>query len=214
MRSVFSMAALTLQSSLFFVFLAFFVLRFSLLFCAFLLSFPRISRVLQGGKSSLFFGGSSLFLPRKQGCEGQGGSFGSGRRAGSHNSSSFPLEIRSAPGRAGLCRQQPAAGTLGPLECQHHLLLSSTRSFPVLFKFGVNSTHAFFRKILGSVKFLSAILGPEMGASILWTPGKKRSFCRKNHVHKIPRFRGGGGSADFIFMGARIFLIFLMPQIP
>ena len=37
-----------------------------------------------------------------------------------------------------------------------------------------------------------------------------RSFCRKTHVHKIPRFRGGGwgggGSADFIFMGARIFL--------
>ena len=41
-----------------------------------------------------------------------------------------------------------------------------------------------------------------------------RPFCRKNHVHKIPRFRGGGvfwvlggaGSADFIFMGARIFL--------
>ena len=42
-----------------------------------------------------------------------------------------------------------------------------------------------------------------------------RPFCRKNHVHKIPRFRGGGiwgfwgggGSADFIFMGARVFLI-------
>ena len=42
-----------------------------------------------------------------------------------------------------------------------------------------------------------------------------RLFCRKNHVHKIPRFREGGGvfwvwgggSADFIFMGARIFLI-------
>ena len=69
------------------------------------------------------------------------------------------------------------------------------------------------RKILVSVKFLSVILGPEMGASILWTPGKMRSFCRKKtHVHKIPRFRGGvfwvlgGGSADFIFMGARIFL--------
>ena len=36
----------------------------------------------------------------------------------------------------------------------------------------------------------------------------------KTHVHKIPRFRGGGyfgffgggESADFIFMGARIFL--------
>ena len=42
-----------------------------------------------------------------------------------------------------------------------------------------------------------------------------RSFCKKKtHVHKIHRFRGGGilgffwggGSADFIFMGARIFL--------
>ena len=37
-----------------------------------------------------------------------------------------------------------------------------------------------------------------------------RSFCRKNHVRKIPLFWGGGfwggGSADFIFMGARIFL--------
>ena len=43
-----------------------------------------------------------------------------------------------------------------------------------------------------------------------------RSFCRKTHARKIPRFGGeghfgfgggGGGSADFIFMGARIFLI-------
>ena len=65
-----------------------------------------------------------------------------------------------------------------------------------------------------SVKFLSAILGPEMAAPILWAPGKMRPFCRKSHVHKIPRFRGGrvfwvfgGGSADFIFMGAGIFLI-------
>ena len=36
------------------------------------------------------------------------------------------------------------------------------------------------RKIPVSVKFVSAILGPEMGAPILWTPGKMRSFCRKN----------------------------------
>ena len=64
-----------------------------------------------------------------------------------------------------------------------------------------------------SVKFVSAILGPEMAAPILWTPGKKRSFCRKTHVHKflvlgggILGCGGGGGSADFIFMGARIFL--------
>ena len=75
------------------------------------------------------------------------------------------------------------------------------------------------RKILVSVKFVSAILGPEMGAPILWTPGKMRSFCRKTHVHKIPRFGGGGvfwvwggGSADFIFMGARIFLIQTPPK--
>ena len=32
------------------------------------------------------------------------------------------------------------------------------------------------RKILVSVKFLSTILGQEMGASILWTPGKGASF--------------------------------------
>ena len=45
-------------------------------------------------------------------------------------------------------------------------------------------------------------------------PEKMRSLCRKNRVRKIPRFRGGGilgfwgggGSADFILMGARIFL--------
>ena len=62
-------------------------------------------------------------------------------------------------------------------------------------------------KILVSVKFVSAILGPEMGAPILWTPGIMRSFCRKNHVRKIPFFfGGGGGGANFIFMGARIFL--------
>ena len=54
-----------------------------------------------------------------------------------------------------------------------------------------------------------------MAAPILWTPEKMRSFCRKTHVHKIPRFRGGiwggGGSADFIFMGARIFLTLVNP---
>ena len=36
----------------------------------------------------------------------------------------------------------------------------------------------------------------------------------KTRVHKIPPFRGGwgGGSADFIFMGARIFLIWESPK--
>ena len=60
------------------------------------------------------------------------------------------------------------------------------------------------RKIRVSVKFVSAILGPEMGAPILWTPGKMRSFCRKNHVRKIPFFFGGvwgGGECRFYFYG-------------
>ena len=48
------------------------------------------------------------------------------------------------------------------------------------------------RKILVSVKFLSAILGPEMAAPILWAPRISGFFLQENlHVHKIPRFRGG-----------------------
>ena len=49
-----------------------------------------------------------------------------------------------------------------------------------------------------SVKCLSAILGPEMGAPILRAPGKTRQ--------EKPMPIGGGGSADVIFMGARIWL--------
>ena len=54
-----------------------------------------------------------------------------------------------------------------------------------------------------------------MAVPILWAPGKNALFLQENlHAHKIPRLRGGGyfgfflggGSADFIFMGARIFL--------
>ena len=72
---------------------------------------------------------------------------------------------------------------------------------------------SFIRKILVSVKFLSAILGPEMAAPILRAPRISVFFLQENlRVHKIPRFRGGdlglgGGDADFIFMGAGIFLI-------
>ena len=65
-----------------------------------------------------------------------------------------------------------------------------------------------FRKIPVSVKFVSAILGPEMGAPILWTPGKMRSFCRKNHVRKIPFLGGvfgGGGGVPILFLWARGF---------
>ena len=61
-----------------------------------------------------------------------------------------------------------------------------------------------------SVKFVSAILGPEMGAPILWTPGKMRSFCRKNHVRKIPLLGGGfgGGEVPILFLWARGFSYF------
>ena len=67
------------------------------------------------------------------------------------------------------------------------------------------------RQILVSVKFVSAILGPEMAAPILWAPAKCVLSAGKPMSHKIPRFRGGGfggggESADFIFMGAGIFL--------
>ena len=71
------------------------------------------------------------------------------------------------------------------------------------------------RKVLVSVKFLSAILGPEKAAPILWTPRISAFFLQEKnlHVHKIPRCSGGfwvgggRGSADFIFMGAEIFLM-------
>ena len=67
-----------------------------------------------------------------------------------------------------------------------------------------------------SVKCLPAILGPEMGAPIVWTPGIFAFFLQETlHAHKIPRFKEGGGyyvffggggwSADLIFMGAGIF---------
>ena len=54
-----------------------------------------------------------------------------------------------------------------------------------------------------------------MAAPILWTSGKCVLSAGKTSVHKIPPFfwggmfwvLGGGGSADFIFMGAGIFLI-------
>ena len=58
-----------------------------------------------------------------------------------------------------------------------------------------------------SVKCLSAILGPEMGASILWTPVKMRSFCRGGVFWVL----GGGGGVTILFLWARgFFLIFFV----
>ena len=49
---------------------------------------------------------------------------------------------------------------------------------------GILRTHTMkaqhsFRKIPVSVKFVSAILGPEMGVPILWTPGKNAFFLQE-----------------------------------
>ena len=50
------------------------------------------------------------------------------------------------------------------------------------------------RIILVSVKFVSAILGPEMGAPVLWTPGKNAFFLQEKPMSiKFLVFGGGGG---------------------
>ena len=52
--------------------------------------------------------------------------------------------------------------------------------------------------------FLPAILGPGMGAPILWAPGKIAFFLQENrHAHKIPRFKGGGGLLGFFLGGGK-----------
>ena len=67
-----------------------------------------------------------------------------------------------------------------------------------------------------SIKFLPAIMGPEMASPILRAPGIFGFFLLINpHAHKIPPFSGGvvffwkggggGGSANFIIMGVGIF---------
>ena len=54
-----------------------------------------------------------------------------------------------------------------------------------------------FRKILVSVKFVSAILGPEMAAPILWTRGKIAFFLQENLVSIKFLVLGGGGILGF-----------------
>ena len=72
-----------------------------------------------------------------------------------------------------------------------------------------------FRKSVVSIKFPPVILGPEMAAPILWAPGIFGSFCWKTPMPiKFLLLggggfwvflEGGGGSANFIFMGVGIF---------
>ena len=65
-------------------------------------------------------------------------------------------------------------------------------------------------KSLCPQQFLPAILGPEMAVPILWAPGKMRYFCRKKPVPIKLLVLGGWYFSDFIFMGARIFLIWTL----
>ena len=85
----------------------------------------------------------------------------------------------------------------------------------------MTGTNTILRKILISIIFPPAILGPEMAATILWAPGIFWFFLLETtHAHKIPPFFGGGGgfwvflegggrSVNFILMGAGIFLIYI-----
>ena len=52
---------------------------------------------------------------------------------------------------------------------------------------------------------MSVILGLEMAAPILRTPGKNAFFLQENlHVHKFPRL-GGGGEVPVLFYGREVF---------
>ena len=65
-----------------------------------------------------------------------------------------------------------------------------------------------------SVRFVSAILGPETAAPILWTPGKNAFFLQEKPVSikvlvlgggGILGFGGGGGKCRFYFYGREDF---------
>ena len=63
-----------------------------------------------------------------------------------------------------------------------------------------------------SVKLVSAILGPEMAASILWTPGKNAFFLQDKPMSiKFPVLEGGGilglggGEVPILFLWTRGF---------
>ena len=75
-----------------------------------------------------------------------------------------------------------------------------------------------FRKILMSIILVARTSGAGNGCANFMAPGKIAFFLQENlYAQKIPRLRGGVffgsfggggvGSADFIFMSARIFLI-------
>ena len=75
------------------------------------------------------------------------------------------------------------------------------------------SSFPLFRKTPVSVKFLSAILGPETSAPILWTPGKNALYLQEKPMSVKFLVRGGGvfwvwggvGGVPILFLWARGF---------
>ena len=64
------------------------------------------------------------------------------------------------------------------------------------------------RKILVSVKFVSAILGPEMPAPILWAPGKKCVLSAGKPV-SVKFLVLGGGGYFWVLGGGEVPILFL-----
>ena len=108
------------------------------------------------------------------------------------------------PGTLGLGKQSEYAFC----PCQHlYRTLSGVHS-------SLSERKRKIRKILVSVKFVSAILGPEMAAPILRTPGKMPSFCRKTSMSikflvlgggEFGFWGGGPGKCRFYFYGREDF---------
>ena len=70
-----------------------------------------------------------------------------------------------------------------------------------------------------SVKFLSAILGPEMAASIFWTPRKNASVLQEKPMSiKFLVLGGGGifglggGGVPILFLAREDFSDFFLPE--
>ena len=89
---------------------------------------------------------------------------------------------------------------------------TKTLEAPQFRQIGIGIATISIRKDLVSVKLLSAILGPEMGAPILWTPGKNAFFLQEKPMSiKFlvlgggVGFWGGGGGVPILFLWARGF---------